>query len=231
MSSTLPRFLRGAMGRISEVFKLEREKGRKVFIPFITAGDPNLDVTRRLVLLLEEKGADIIELGVPFSDPLADGPVIQRASQRALAGKINFKDFGKIDVTHLGPVFNEITLECVKEARKNSKIVSLDVQGFVRSLKNKEVIKKFWSEKEDFLKHVDLVKISGYEIDSISKKKNYEDVFDELLSFGVKVVELTLAVGWWGMLARLFVPLEVEVDEQSAGSTSDLVGRRDTRKS
>ena len=46
-----------------------------------------------------------------------------------------------------------------------------------------------------------------------------------------QIVELTLAVGWWGMLARLFVPLEVEVDEQSAGSTSDLIGRRDTRKS
>lgn len=79
------------MGRISQVFKLEREKGGKVFIPFITAGDPDLEVTLRLVLLLEKNGADIIELGVPFSDPLADGPVIQRASQRALAGKINLK--------------------------------------------------------------------------------------------------------------------------------------------
>jgi len=108
------------------------------------------------------------------------------------AGKIDFKDFGKVDVTHLGPVFNEITLECVKEARKNSKIVSLDVQGFVRSLKDKEVIKKFWDKREDFLKYVDLVKIGGYELDSVSKKKNYEDVFDELMSFGVKVVELTL---------------------------------------
>jgi len=108
------------------------------------------------------------------------------------AGKIKFKDFGKVDVTHLGPVFNEVTLECVKETRKNSKIISLDVQGFVRSLKEKEVIKNFWSEREDFLKYVDLVKISGYEIDSVSKKKNYEDVFDELMSFGVKVVELTL---------------------------------------
>jgi len=108
------------------------------------------------------------------------------------AGKIDFKDFGKVDITHLGPVFNEITLECVKEARKNSKIVSLDVQGFVRSLKGKEVIKNFWDEREEFLKYVDLVKIGGYEIDSVSKKKNYENVFHELMSFGVKVVELTL---------------------------------------
>ena len=108
------------------------------------------------------------------------------------AGKIDFKDFGKVDVTHLGPVFNEVTSECVKEARKNSKIVSLDVQGFVRSLKDKKVIKKFWDEREDFLKYVDLVKISGYEIDLVSNKKNYKDVFDELRDFGVKVVELTL---------------------------------------
>ncbi|MGA1842516.1 MAG: tryptophan synthase subunit alpha [bacterium] len=79
------------MDRISQVFQMEREKGRKVFIPFVTAGDPDLGTTRRLVLLLEKNGADIIELGVPFSDPLADGPVIQRASQRALACKINLK--------------------------------------------------------------------------------------------------------------------------------------------
>ena len=108
------------------------------------------------------------------------------------AGKIDFKDFGKVDVTHLGPVLNEVTVDCVKEARKNSKIVSLDVQGFVRSLKDKEVIKKFWDERENFLKYVDLVKISSCEIDSVSKKKNYEDVFDELKSFGLKVIELTL---------------------------------------
>ena len=79
------------MNRITQVFEAARAKGRKVFIPFVTAGDPDLGVTRKLVLLLEEKGADIIELGVPFSDPLADGPVIQRASHRALAGGINLR--------------------------------------------------------------------------------------------------------------------------------------------
>lgn len=79
------------MNRITQVFEAARAKGRKVFIPFVTAGDPDLEVTRKLVLLLEENGADIIELGVPFSDPLADGPVIQRASQRALAGGISLR--------------------------------------------------------------------------------------------------------------------------------------------
>lgn len=59
--------------------------GGKAFIPFITAGDPNLDVTEQLVLAMAEAGADLIELGVPFSDPVAEGPVIQQADERALA--------------------------------------------------------------------------------------------------------------------------------------------------
>jgi len=76
--------------RISQTFSRAREEGCKVFIPFLTAGDPDLDFTRRLVLLLARSGAGLVELGVPFSDPLADGPVIQRASQRALAKGITF---------------------------------------------------------------------------------------------------------------------------------------------
>lgn len=73
------------MSAIAEVFARCREERRAAFIPYITAGDPDLAVTRRLVLALERGGADIIELGVPFSDPIADGPVNQRAATRALA--------------------------------------------------------------------------------------------------------------------------------------------------
>jgi len=108
------------------------------------------------------------------------------------AGKIKFQSKEKMDVIHIGPVFNEITLECVKEARKNCKLLSLDAQGFVRVLKNKEVVNKFWNERDDFLKHVDLLKLGEYEISSLSRSKNYEDVCNELLDLGVKVVELTL---------------------------------------
>ena len=57
----------------------------KAFIPFITAGDPNLEITEQLVLMLAEEGADLIELGIPFSDPVAEGEVIQRADERALS--------------------------------------------------------------------------------------------------------------------------------------------------
>jgi tryptophan synthase alpha chain len=72
------------MNRIDAKFKELRRQGRKAFIAYITAGDPTLAATERLVRALEEAGADIIELGIPFSDPLADGPTIQAASQRAL---------------------------------------------------------------------------------------------------------------------------------------------------
>ena len=72
------------MNRIDKTFKKLKETGRKAFIPYIMAGDPDLQKTMERVLLLEDCGADIVELGVPFSDPVADGPTIQRAAERAL---------------------------------------------------------------------------------------------------------------------------------------------------
>ena len=72
------------MSRIGETFRRLRRDGRRGFIPFITAGDPDLGTTRALIVELARAGSTLIELGVPFSDPVADGPVIQRASERAL---------------------------------------------------------------------------------------------------------------------------------------------------
>lgn len=77
------------MNRIDKKFKELKKKRKKAFVAFIMAGDPNLAVTKELIFELEKQGADIIELGVPFSDPLADGPTIQRSSERALKNKIN----------------------------------------------------------------------------------------------------------------------------------------------
>src|SRR5499427_2399458 len=76
------------MTRIEKTFARLKSENRKAFIPYITAGDPKLEITLDLVLSLEKAGADIIELGVPFSDPIADGPVIQRATERALRNGI-----------------------------------------------------------------------------------------------------------------------------------------------
>lgn len=74
------------MNRIEERFNELRGRGETAFIPYITGGDPSLDMSERIVLALAEAGADIVEFGVPFSDPVGDGTVIQEAAQRALAG-------------------------------------------------------------------------------------------------------------------------------------------------
>jgi tryptophan synthase alpha chain len=72
------------LSRIARSFARLKNEGRRGFIPFITAGDPSLETTYELLIELADAGASLIELGVPFTDPVADGPVIQRASERAL---------------------------------------------------------------------------------------------------------------------------------------------------
>jgi tryptophan synthase alpha chain len=98
--------MRNIMGRIGGKFESLREKKEKALIVYLTAGDPLLSVTKKLILGLEKAGVDILEIGVPFSDPTADGPVIQAASQRAL----------KAGTTLEG------VLELVTEVRKVSEI-------------------------------------------------------------------------------------------------------------
>jgi tryptophan synthase alpha chain len=80
------------MSRVSDTFAQLKRTGRGGFIPFITAGDPDLAATEKLLIELATAGADIIELGVPFSDPVADGDVIQRASERALRNGVTLAD-------------------------------------------------------------------------------------------------------------------------------------------
>ena len=94
------------MSRIDETFAELKRENRRGFIPFITAGDPDLPTTRDLIIELAHAGATVIELGVPFTDPMADGPVIQRASERALR-----HGFGLAKV-----------LEVVSEARKQTDV-------------------------------------------------------------------------------------------------------------
>lgn len=80
------------MGRIEEAFIDLKRQGKKGFIPFVTAGDPDLTTTEQILIELAHAGATVIELGVPFSDPMADGPVIQRASERALKNSFGLAD-------------------------------------------------------------------------------------------------------------------------------------------
>jgi len=90
------------MSRIQPVFEALKSQGRKALIPYITAGDPFADATPDIMLAMAEAGADVIELGVPFSDPMADGPVIQKAGERALA-----KGIGMAQVLGIVRAFRE----------------------------------------------------------------------------------------------------------------------------
>ncbi len=79
------------MSKIEHTFAELRRAGKKGFIPFVSAGDPDLATSMKLVFMLAEKGADVIELGVPFTDPMADGPTIQASSMRALANGVTLE--------------------------------------------------------------------------------------------------------------------------------------------
>jgi len=94
------------MNAIEQKFSELKATGRKGFIPFVTAGDPNLETSLEIILSLADSGADVIELGVPFSDPMADGPTIQRSSQRALKNGTNLSQI----------------LDLVKNLRKHSDV-------------------------------------------------------------------------------------------------------------
>lgn len=94
------------MNRIDKRFKELRKKNKKALIIFITAGYPSLKITEKLIFEFERQGVDIVELGVPFSDPLADGPLIQESSQYALKKKVNLDKI----------------LNLVKSVRKRSKL-------------------------------------------------------------------------------------------------------------
>ena len=103
------------MSRIKACFEQLQSRGRKALVPFITAGDPALEATVPLLHVLAENGADLIEVGIPFSDPMADGPVIQLADERALANGVT-----TIKV-----------LEMVREFRKTNNTTPIILMGYL----------------------------------------------------------------------------------------------------
>lgn len=80
------------MNRLQNTFNQLKARNERAFVPFVTCGDPDLETTKMLLRAYIEAGADIVEIGIPFTDPLADGPTIQRASERALAGGVTMDD-------------------------------------------------------------------------------------------------------------------------------------------
>jgi tryptophan synthase alpha chain len=106
------------MSRITECFNNLKSQGRKALIPYVTAGDPEPKVTLPLMHALVESGADIIELGIPFSDPMADGPVIQLACERALLHGTRLVD----------------VLDMVAEFRKTNQTTPVVLMGYLNPI-------------------------------------------------------------------------------------------------
>jgi tryptophan synthase alpha chain len=106
------------MSRLAATFAELEKTGRKALIPFITAGDPSPDFTVPMMHAMVEAGVNVIELGVPFSDPMADGPVIQRASERALAHKMSLRK----------------TLAIAAEFRKTNQTTPVVLMGYLNPI-------------------------------------------------------------------------------------------------
>jgi tryptophan synthase alpha chain len=106
------------VSRLAATFEALSKSGRKALVPFITAGDPKPDFTLPMMHAMVEAGVDVIELGVPFSDPMADGPVIQRASERALEHKMSLRR----------------TLAIATEFRRTNQHTPLVLMGYVNPI-------------------------------------------------------------------------------------------------
>ncbi|MGI9332259.1 MAG: tryptophan synthase subunit alpha [Gammaproteobacteria bacterium] len=106
------------MSRIAGRFRELREAGRTALVPFVTAGDPGPEITVPLMHAMVAAGADLVELGVPFSDPMADGPVIQKANERALAGGMSLRR----------------TVELVAEFRRDDERTPVVLMGYLNPL-------------------------------------------------------------------------------------------------
>lgn len=151
------------MGRIEKVFRKLKHEGKKAFIPYIMAGDPTLDDTKKHVIDLETAGADIIELGVPFTDPLADGPTIQRASERALRRSVTLKR----------------VLMLVREIRKSSEIpvILMTYYNPVFKFGIEVFVKKAVDAGVDGIIIPDLIPDEAGELLSASRKYGLDTIF------------------------------------------------------
>ena len=152
------------MSRIDNCFAALKEAGRSALIPYIAAGDPQPEMTVRLMHTLVKSGADIIELGIPFSDPMADGPVIQRAAERALENKVSLQD----------------VLQMVVEFRKSDDVTPVVLMGYLNPVEvmGYEAFAKAASETGvDGVLTVDLPPEEGNEMLAALRDNNLDPIF------------------------------------------------------
>ena len=162
------------MSRLAATFTALEKTGRKALIPFITAGDPNPDFTVPMMHAMVEAGVDVIELGVPFSDPMADGPVIQRASERALAHKMSLRK----------------TLAVAAEFRKTNQTTPVVIMGYlnpIEAMGYEAFANAAQAADIDGVLTVDLPPEEAAECAALLKERGVEaDAFESALSLLVK---------------------------------------------
>lgn len=149
---------------VSECFQNLRKDGKCALIPFLTAGDPDLETTAKALLLLDRAGADVIELGVPYSDPLADGPVIQAAATRALKQGVKLGDVLEV-------------VETVKDQLR-SPIVLFSYYNPI-----------YYQGVDSFLKRVSQAGVKGLVIPDLSLEEA-DTVLDPAQEYGIEVTLL-----------------------------------------
>ncbi len=152
------------MSRLTTKFAEFKKSGHKALIPFITAGDPTPDFTVPMMHAMVAAGADVIELGVPFSDPMADGPVIQRASERALAHKMSLRR----------------TLAVVTEFRENNQETPVVLMGYanpVEAMGYTEFAKAAEQAGVDGVLTVDLPPEEAQECAGLLNQHNIDQIF------------------------------------------------------
>ena len=152
------------MTRIPGRFESLRKDGRKALIPYITAGDPHPSLTVPLMHALVEAGSDIVELGVPFSDPMADGPVIQRAGERALKHGVGLAD----------------VLNLVKEFRKTDAATPIVLMGYANPVEAMGIDKFVTAAKQAQVDGVIVVDYPPEECEDFShlaKKNGIDPIF------------------------------------------------------
>ncbi len=152
------------MSRISAYFEKCKKEGRVALIPFITAGDPERSVTVPTLHAMVEAGADIIELGIPFSEPMADGPTIQRSSERALEQKIGIQD----------------VLKMVAEFRQKNQQTPIVLMGYLNPIENMGYREFFVAAKEagaDGVLTVDLPPEEGTELRAMCVEQGLDPIF------------------------------------------------------
>ena len=150
--------------RLTLCFEKLQASGKKALMPYITAGDSNPSITVPLMHRMVESGADIIELGIPFSDPMADGPTVQLACERALVHRISLRD----------------TLAMVTEFRKTDNITPVVLMGYlnpVEAMGYKEFAQAASNAGVDGLLTVDLPPEEATEIIEILKQHNIDPIF------------------------------------------------------